>query len=335
MNISLIGYGYWGPNLARNISQNKNLNFIKVCDSRQDRLLLAKKTYPNIGITSNFENILLDNKTDAVIIATPISEHFSMAKKALENGKHVLIEKPIVTNYEQAQHLTELACSKDLILMVDHIFLYNGVVRKIKEFLLQREFGDILYIDSTRINLGLFQNDVNVLWDLATHDVSIINFLIKERPFSVVTTGKSHTGNGIENIAYITLNYASGLIVHINTSWTSPVKVRQMLIGGNKKMLIYNDIEPTEKLKIYDSGYVIRTDGEKQKMLIDYRIGDVYVPKYDTSEPLSLMIQKFYDTIITRKEAVVNFAEILDTTKILSFADKSLKNKSKEILIEW
>jgi predicted dehydrogenase len=335
MNISLIGYGYWGPNLARNISQNINLNFIKVCDIRPERLFLARQTYPNIELSENYDDIISDNKTDAVVIATPTSEHFSMVKKALEKGKHVLIEKPMVTDYQQSQYLINLALSKKLVLMADYIFLYNGVVRKIKELMLKKEFGDILYIDSTRINLGLFKNDVNVLWDLAVHDISIINYLIKDRPISVVSSGKCHTKNGIENITYITLNYSSDLIVHIHSSWTSPVKVRQMLLGGNKKMLIYNDIEPTEKLKIYDSGYEIRSDDDKQKMLVDYRIGDVFVPKYDTTEPLSLMIQDFYDAVITEKEAVANFKEILDTTRILSCADESLKNKSKEIFIEW
>lgn len=334
MNISLIGYGYWGPNLARNISQNKNLNFVKVCDNRQERLFIAKQTYPKVDLTENFEDIINDKNTDAVIIASPVSEHFVMAKKALENGKHVLIEKPMVTDFQQAKILIDLASSKNLVLMVDYIFLYNGVVRKIKELISNNEVGDIMYIDSTRINLGLFQNDVNVLWDLAIHDVSIINFLLKEYPVSVIASGKSHTKNMIENIAYITLNYSSDLIVHINSSWTSPVKVRQMLIGGNKKMLVYNDIEPTEKLKIYDSGYEIRTDEEKQKILVDYRIGDVYVPKYDTTEPISILIRDFYDAVVHKKEPEANWKEILETTLILSCADRSLKNNSKEIKIK-
>ena len=286
-------------------------------------------------MSENFEDIISDDKTDAIVIATPTCEHYTMAEKALKNSKHVLIEKPMVTDFLQAQKLIELALSKNLVLMVDYIFLYNGVIRKIKELMDRKEFGDILYIDSTRINLGLFKNDVNVLWDLAVHDIAIINFLIKDRPVSVVANGKCHTKNGVENISYITLNYSSDLIVHIHSSWTSPVKVRQMLVGGNKKMLIYNDIEPTEKLKIYDSGYEIRTDDEKQKMLVDYRTGDVFVPKYDTTEPLSIMIQEFYALVALQKSHEDHFREILETTNILASANKSLKNNSKEIKIRW
>ena len=334
MNTGLIGYGYWGPNLVRNLIENKDVSLKMICDLRPDRLALATQLYPFVKTTNCYEDMLSDTTIDAVVIATPVNQHFSMAKEALEKGKHVLIEKPITGNFPDAQILVEIADKKNLTLMVDHIFVYNGVVKKIKELIDNNSFGNIQYIDSTRINLGIFQNDINVILDLATHDISIINYLLPEKPISVITTGICHTGNNIENIAYITLNYQSDLIVHIHCSWSSPVKVRQMLIGGDKKMLIYNDIEPTEKLRIYDKTYMPGKDEEKHQLLTDYRMGDVYIPKYETKEPLKLVIEDFYRSVQSGEQPLANGEKALEVMKIIEFANKSLRLKGKEILIK-
>lgn len=333
MNIGLVGYGYWGPNLARNIVQNENTTLIKICDLKQDRLNIAKQLFPFIKTTISFNDLLNDSIIDAVVISTPVNQHFSMAKKALEKGKHVLIEKPISHTVKEAEILVELAYKKNLILMVDHIFMYNGVVSKIKNLIDNKDLGSVQYIDSTRINLGIFQNDINVILDLATHDISIINYLISEKPISVIATGKCHTGNNIENLAYITLNYQSNLIAHIHCSWSSPVKVRQMLIGGDKKMLIYNDIEPTEKLKIYDKSFLPGKEEDKHKVLTDYRTGDVYIPKYDTTEPLQLVVGEFYKSVISGQQPLSNGLNGLEVIKIIELANRSLLLNGKEIII--
>ena len=247
VNLGLIGYGYWGPNLVRNFYSVNGCNVRMVVDARQERLNLVSKNYPAIQCSTNADDILHNPEIDAVVIATPVFAHYTLAKRALENGKNVLVEKPMTASVQEAEELIELAEKKGLLLMVDHTFLYTGAVRKIKDLVDNGTIGRVQYIDSTRINLGLFQPDINVLWDLAPHDISILNYLVDQRPVSVNATGVTHTGNEIENIAYLTLNYADGFIAHFNCSWTSPVKIRMMMIGGDKKMVVYNDIEPTKR----------------------------------------------------------------------------------------
>jgi predicted dehydrogenase len=263
LNIAIIGYGYWGPNLVRNFTNAVNSKVTHVVDFRPERLSLVNKMYPSIETTNNVDEIINSTKVDAVVIATPVFTHFELAKKALLNGKHVLLEKPMTSTVAEAIELIDLADKMGLLLMVDHTFLYTGAVRKMKELIERRELGTINYFDSTRINLGLFQPDVNVLWDLAPHDISILLFLINEKPLSVNATGVSHTNNGIENIAYLTTNYSSNLLAHFNCSWSSPVKLRNTLVGGDKKMVLFNDLEPSEKLRVYDTGYNYKTDEEK------------------------------------------------------------------------
>ncbi len=330
MQVSIIGYGYWGPNLVRNIINNKNFELRFVCDKDNSKLEILKSHYTNIEISSNTEEVLADEKTDCIIIATNPGNHFEQGIKALQNNKHVLMEKPLAINYQQAKILKQTADDRGLVLMTDLTFLYNGAVKKIKEVIDSNKLGDILYIDSTRINLGIFQNDINVLVDLATHDLSIINYLIKQRPTSVSATGKCHYRSGIENISYLNLFYDSELISHIHCSWSSPVKIRQMLIGGNQSMLIYNDIEPTEKIRIYNSGYLL-TDEEKGSVLVDYRIGDVYIPKYDTTEALAVMIQDFYNSISTGQKPIANSEFSLEIVHILDCALESMRNNGKII----
>jgi predicted dehydrogenase len=331
LKIGIIGYGYWGPNLLRNFYAVNSCKVESVSDFRQERLALVQKNYPNVKITTNPDEILLSPEIDAVVIATPVHTHFELAKKALENGKHVLIEKPFTSSSAQAIELMNIAEKKGLLVMVDHTFLYTGAVQKMKNLIKEGGIGKLQYLDSTRINLGLFQPDVNVLWDLAPHDISVLNFLTTEAPVSINATGISHTQNNIENIAYMTVNYQSGFIAHFNCSWSSPVKIRMMLIGGDKKMIVYNDMEPTEKVKIYETGYNVRNDEEKRNIMVDYRVGDIYVPKVATNEALSLMSADFVDSIINKKQPLADAQIALNVVKILEAAELSIKNRGKEI----
>ena len=333
MNIAIIGYGYWGPNLVRNFSQVNNCKVKKVSDFRSDRLVIVSKTYPGIKVSTDPDDILLSKEIDAVVIATPVFTHFSLAKKALENGKHVLLEKPMTSTIKEAEELMNLAKQKGLLLMVDHTFLYTGAVMKMKQIINEKSIGEIQYFDSSRINLGLFQIDVNVLWDLAPHDISILLHLINKKPYSVNATGVSHTKNGIENVAYLTINYSENFIAHFSCSWTSPVKLRTMLIGGDKKMLVFNDLEPSEKIRIYDTGYNYKTDEEKNRLMVDYRTGDVYIPKLESKEALFGMASDFINSIINKTEPLSNAQLGLDVIQILEASQQSIKNKGKEIIL--
>jgi predicted dehydrogenase len=331
LRIAVIGYGYWGPNLVRNFNGLEGVEVAYVLDLREERLQVVQKSYPTVKVTTNYEDILKDTSVDAIAISTPVYTHYNLAKAGLNAGKHVLIEKPMTSTSDQAKELIELAAKNNLLLMVDHTYLYTGAVRKIKSLVADNELGNINYIDSVRINLGLFQSDINVLWDLAPHDLSIIQYVTNAQPVSVNATGVCHTNNNIENIAYLTINYDSSLIVHVTSSWSSPVKIRHMLIGGDKKMIVFNDLEPTEKVKVYDSGYNVRTDEEKRDLLIDYRHGDVYSPKISQREALFGMAKDFVSCII-EKETPDSHAELgLVVVKVLEAANESLKQNGKEI----
>lgn len=334
IKIGIIGYGYWGPNLVRNFSGNKNFQVVKVADSRKERLDLLQRNYPAIGVTTNPDDVINDPAIDAVAVATPVFTHFKFAKAALENGKHVLLEKPMTATTNEAEELIQLAQKKKLTLMVDHTFLYTGGVQKMKQLIDNDTIGKVKYLDSTRINLGLFQPDINVLWDLAPHDISILNYLVNETPCSLNATGASHTKNGLENIAFLTVNFASGMIAHFNCSWSSPVKIRLMLIGGDKKMIVFNDLEPTEKIKIYDTGYNVKTDEEKQRLLVDYRTGDIFIPKTPNTEALALMAEDFAQAILNKQIPLANFNSGLAVIKILEAASRSIKDHGKEIVIK-
>lgn len=333
MNVAIIGFGYWGPNLVRNFNSVADCKVKYVCDSRNERLAIVKKQYPGVLTTHDFEEVLNDSSVEAVIIATPVFTHFNLAKKALSKGKNVLIEKPMTSTSAEALELNDLAQKANKLLMVDHTFLYTGAVQKMKQLISSDSIGNVKYFDSTRINLGLFQPDINVLWDLAPHDISILNHLISDKPYSVNATGVSHTNNNIENIAYLTVNYKSGFIAHFNCSWTSPVKIRTMLIGGDQKMLVFNDLEPTEKIRIYDTGYDHKTDEEKMKVLVDYRMGDVYLPKVDSREALFGMASDFIGSIKENKKPVSDFESGLNVIKILEASQQSIKQNGKEIIL--
>jgi predicted dehydrogenase len=326
-------FGYWGPNLVRNFNSVADCKVKYVCDFREERLSLVNKQYQNIITTKDFDEVLNDTEVDAVIIATPVFTHFELAKKALLKGKNVLLEKPMTSTSKEAYELFELAQKVNKLIMVDHTFLYTGAVQKMKQLIESGSIGNVKYFDSTRINLGLFQPDINVLWDLAPHDISILNYLIQETPYSVNATGVSHTNNGIENIAYLTVNYKSGFISHFNCSWTSPVKIRTMLIGGDQKMMLFNDLEPTEKIRVYDTGYNYKSDEEKRKILVDYRAGDVYIPKVDVKEALFGMASDFINAIKNNSKPVSDFESGLNVIKILEASQLSIKQNGKEIIL--
>jgi len=330
MNVAIIGYGYWGPNLVRNFWKNQNFKVTHVVDFENSKLKLVNRDYPTILTTTNYNDILKNPSIDCVVIATPVHTHYKLAKQALKSKKHVLIEKPLTNSHNTAKELVELAKKLNLILIVDNTYLYTSAIQKITQIINKTTFGKIQYIDSTRINLGKFQPDVNVLWDLATHDISICLHLLKEIPLSVQAIGKSHTKSGMADIAYLTLYFKSNRMAHLNCSWISPVKIRHMLIGGTKRMIVFNDLESTEKVKVYDSGYEEKTI-KSNKFLTDYRVGDVYIPKLEMTEGLSNLVSDFASAIKSKKIPISNNKLSLMTVKILESAEKSLNNNGRII----
>ena len=334
LNIGVVGYGYWGPNMVRNFFGTPECTVIMVADGRPERLSALAKIFPAIRGVKTAEEILYNKEIDAVVIATPVFTHYALAKTALQQGKHVLIEKPMTSSVEEADDLINLANQKGLTLMADHTFLYTGAIQKMKEIIESEVIGTPLYFDSSRINLGLFQPDINVLWDLAPHDISILTYLITEEPESINATGISHTRNHIENIAYLTVNYPSNFIAHFTCSWSSPVKVRQTLIGGDKKMILYNDLEPSEKVRVYDTGYNHKTEEDKTRIMVDYRTGDVYIPKLSSREALAGVASDFVQSVIQRKLPLSNALLRRSVVRILEASQESIKNNGKEVKIK-
>ncbi len=334
VKIGIVGYGYWGKNLVRNFINLSTCEVRFVCEKDKKNSKQCQSLYPQINVVENYETLIHDSQLDAIVIATPVDTHYKLAKEALINNKSVLVEKPLTSSFVEAQELVKLAAKQKKTLMVDHTFLYTGSVIFLKNKIDSNYFGEIQYIDSTRINLGLFQHDVNVLWDLAPHDISICNYLLGKKPLSVQAVGVSHTTNNIENIAYLTLNYENNIIAHFNCSWVSPVKIRQMLIGGTKKMILYNDMEPSEKIKIYDSGYHHVTVEKRNDILVDYRIGDINVPKIKMTEALQLMAKDFVNSIKNNVEPASSGKLGLEVVEVLDAAEKSIKNGGIAICLE-
>jgi len=332
INIAIIGLGYWGPNLLRNFSSLSRCDVFYCCDSNQDALDKFLSQYPSTKFTTNYDAILNDRNVRAVAIATPVFTHFELAKKALLAGKHVFLEKPMASSVKECEELVKLAEERDLVLMIDHTFLFTGAIKKIKKLITNGELGDLHYFDSERINLGLLQKDINVIWDLASHDVSIINYLFEElRPVSVMATGGSYINKKFEEIAHIHIDFASGAIGAIHVSWLSPVKIRKILIGGSKKMIIYNDIEPSEKVKIYDKGVSINLEEETSQKPI-YRSGDVYIPKIEETEALRSETEHFINCILDDENPLVDGHAGIKVVRILEASDQSLRTGQKIIL---
>lgn len=331
VKIGIIGYGYWGVNILRNFMNTPQCVVHTVCDQRAERLALVQKSYPGVRVTTSTDELIDNPEIDAVVIVTPVFLHYALAKKALEQGKHILVEKPFTASVAEAEALIELAGRKGLVISVDHTFLFTGSVQKIKNLVDAGELGAIQYFDSTRVNLGLFQPDVNVIWDLAPHDISILHYLVAERPISVICTGQSHTQNRLENIAYLSVNYQSDFIAHFACSWISPVKIRRILIGGDKKMCLYDDVEPTEKVRVYETSYHVNTEEEKHRMLVDYRTGDIFLPKIAQKEALADMTANFINAILAQTKPLVDGLAGLAVVRVLEAAQKSIDQGGKEI----
>lgn len=333
IKIGLLGFGYWGKNLARNINSSPNCELIYICEPNKELAQQCNNNYPHVNVVENYEKIINDETIDAVVIATPVSSHFELAKASLESNKHVLVEKPMTSSSETALELCQIAEARSKTLMVDHTFLYTGAIEKIKELVDSNEIGKLQYIDSSRINLGLFQRDVNVIWDLAPHDLSICLHLFNKMPKSVQATGISHLNNNMENIAYMTLNYHEDFIAHFNFSWISPVKIRKMMIGGDSKMIVYDDVEPTEKVKIYDSGITAKNPDQINNLIIDYRAGDIHVPKISIDEALSKMINDFVSSIEFKHAPLSDSNLGYKVVKIIESSEISLKNNGAEEIL--
>jgi predicted dehydrogenase len=323
VRILLIGYGYWGKNLLRNLLDILPPEQVEVAEISSDKLQYLSSIYPGVLLYSSASEALLKSDASAVIIATSTKSHYFLAKQALQLGKHVLVEKPLTTSIVEAKELTEIAASQKLILMVDHVFLYHPVLKKMKEYFQNNELGKINYIDSTRVNLGIYQQEINVIWDLACHDISIINFLLEENPIKVRAIGRINTDFGVEDVAYLFLYYSSGLLVQINSSWASPVKMRKMVVGGERKMLIYDDIEPTNKLTIFEYEQNTRYDENKTK-LTDYRLGNITIPKYEPTEALRNVLNEFVHCIVSKSQPLANGESALPVINILEKAQLSL-----------
>jgi predicted dehydrogenase len=333
IRMGVIGYGYWGPNIVRNFSTASGSQVAMVCDMNQQTLKKVKNMYPQVRVTSDCDELIKDPGIDAVAIATPVFTHHELAKKALEAGKSVFVEKPFTYTVAEGEELIELAEKKKLKIMVDHTFLYTGAVRKIKQLLEDNVLGDLYYFDSVRVNLGLFQHDVNVVWDLATHDIAIMDYLIGKKPQAVVATGSGHFDRGLEDIAYLTFYYSRNVIAHINVNWLSPVKVRTTLIGGQKMMLVWNDLEPDEKLKIYDKGVQVRTKEGKYNLLVNYRSGDMWSPKIEQTEALKAMAEAFVGYVENGGTVVNDGVAGLNVVKMLTASNQSLNNKSQTVYL--
>ncbi len=332
INIGVIGYGYWGPNLVRNFSEAKGTEVLAVSDFSQDRLALAQRRFPAIETSTDYREMLADGKIDAVAIATPVSSHYELAMAALKAGKHVLIEKPLTESAEQALRLVDEADKRKLMLMVDHTFVYTGAVRKMQDLVAGGELGEIYYYDSVRVNLGLFQHDVNVIWDLAVHDLSIMEYVLPLQPHTVSATGVSHVSGQPENIAYLTLFFDNDLIAHIHVNWLAPVKVRSTLIGGSKKMIVYDDLQPSEKVKVYNKGITVNNGAESRyQMLIGYRTGDMWAPHLNVTEALQTEVNHFTQCLEKGETPVTDGKAGLRVVQILEAATQSMAAKGRPV----
>ena len=335
INVGIIGYGYWGPNLVRNFSESTGTQVVAVSDLNSERLALARRRYPAIETTHDHRDLFSDNRIDAIVIATPVSSHFELAMGAIKAGKHVLIEKPLTESYEQALRLVEEADRRNLMLMVDHTFVYTGAVRKMQELVSGNELGKVYYYDSVRVNLGLFQHDVNVIWDLAVHDLSIMEHVLPLQPRAVSATGMSHILGQPENIAYLTLFFENNLIAHIHVNWLAPVKVRSTLIGGSKKMIVYDDLQPSEKVKVYNKGITVNNDAESRyQMLIGYRTGDMWAPHLDMTEALQVEVEHFTRCLEEGKKPITDGQAGLRVVQILEAATRSMMSRGKPVELQ-
>lgn len=333
MKIAIIGYGYWGPNLLRNFSETRDAEVTWCADQRAERRALAQRRYPSVKVTDNVDDIFNADDVDAVVVATPVSTHYPIAKRALEKGKHVFVEKPMTGSVAEGEELVALARTNGRVLMVGHTFIYTGAVRRIKEVISRGDLGELYYFDSVRVNLGLFQHDTDVLWDLAPHDLSILGHLYPEPPKYVSAIGADHTGSGLADVAYMTVQYANSFIAHFHVNWLSPVKVRQILIGGTRQMLVYDDMEPSEKVLLYDRGITVNTKEGVYKTLVDYRTGDMWAPKLEFREALSFECEHFVTCVRDSQAPWSDGAAGLAVVRLLEAASRSLAAQGQRVAL--
>ncbi len=331
MKVAVIGAGYWGPNLIRNFLSADNVEGVIACDRDANRLAKMRKMFHGIETSPDHSKVIARPDVDIVVIATPVSTHHEIAKQALLAGKHCFIEKPMTASAREAEDLIEIAERKSLKLFVDHTFIYTGAVRKMKEIITSGRLGEIYYFDSVRINLGLFQHDVNVIWDLAPHDLSIMDYLLEQKPVAVSAVGSCHVGNGLEDIAYLTLEFENNLIAHFHVNWLAPLKIRKTLIGGTKSMIVYDDTESSEKVKIYDKGIDVTTREGVYDTLVQYRTGDMLSPKLDQEEALSVGTRHFLDCVLNDTKPLTDGDAGLNVVRILEASAISIKDRGRLI----
>jgi predicted dehydrogenase len=324
IGVGVIGYGYWGPNVVRNFYEASGSRVVAISDLRPERLIQGRSRYPLVKMTPDYRQLITDTTIDAIIIATPPTTHFDLALEALQAGKHVLVEKPLTETSEQAMRLIDEASRRNRVLMVDHTFVYTGAVRKMRELVVSGGLGDIYYYDSVRVNLGLFQHDASVIWDLAVHDLSIMDYILNLQPVAVSATGMSHISGEPEDVAYLTLFFDGHLIGHVHVNWLAPVKVRRTLIGASCKMVVYDDLEPSEKVKVYDKGITLNNGEEKYRMLIGYRTGDMWAPQLDITEALRTEIDHFLHCIEQGEPPITGGEAGLRVVRLLEAATQSV-----------
>jgi predicted dehydrogenase len=332
VGVGVIGYGYWGPNLVRNFANTEGAQVIAVSDLDLEKLSVSKRRHPGVVAVTEFRDLLADNRIDAIVIATPVHTHYDLALAALRAGKHVLVEKPLAQTSEQVRRLIDEAERLNLILMVDHTFLYTPAVQKIRQLIVDGSLGDIYYYNGIRASLGLFQSDVNVIWDLAVHDISIIQHILNEEPVAVSATGASHIVGAPENMAHIALFFQSSCIAHVSVNWLSPVKVRQTFIGGSRKMIVYDDVQATEKIKVYDKGVTINGTAESaHQFRIGYRAGDMWAPHLPAKEALQTEAEHFIECVCSGGSPVSGGMAGLQVVEILEAASRSIAEQGKPV----
>ena len=335
IRIGVIGYGYWGPNLVRSFHEVGGCQVVAVSDTRAERRALVEARYPSVRATSDYRDLLNDATIDAMLIATPVHTHFPLALEAMTKGKHVWVEKPMTTTSEEGVRLIDEADRRGLVLHVDHTFVYTGAVRKIHELVTSDALGRIYYYDSVRVNLGLFQSDVNVIWDLAVHDLSIMDYVLPIQPCAVSATGVGHVSGKPENIAYLTLFFEDSTIAHVHANWLAPVKVRRTLIGGSSKMIVYDDLEASEKVKVYDKGLQLGEQGDaRYEVLVGYRAGDMWAPQIDIKEALQTEAVHFLDCITHQRRSLTDGEAGLRIVRILEAATRSMSHRGQVVELD-
>lgn len=338
VGIGVVGCGYWGPNLVRNFGGTEGASVVAVADAQEDRAIKLAAQFGVKKTVSSAAALIEDPDVDLVVVATPSRTHHAIARAAIEAGKHVLVMKPMTTSVEDAEDLVDLATRNGVLLAVDHTFVYTAAVRKIREMVESQALGDVYYIDSVRINLGVFQSDVNVIWDLAPHDISIIDYIMGgEIPTEVSAIGAAHAGSVRENIAYLTLRYGPNVMAHVHVNWLAPAKIRRTIVGGSKQMVVYDDMQPSEKLQVYDKGVTIAPWDDPEMVysqLVSYRSGDMWAPRLESREALAVEAEEVVSAILTGSSLVGDAEAGLRTVRVLAAAEESVQRGSQLIRLD-